>query len=116
MNSIVMQMQNRLSQMKVVGNMSKSADIMKAMNRLVKVEGITETMTALQKEMMKAGIIEEMVDDAMDAADEVDEDAADEEVEKVMDELAGEAFRDAQKAPSGQVQQHKADDKTEEDD
>merc|ERR1719235_717359 len=90
--------------MKVVGNMQKSTDVMKAMNRLVKVEGITETMTAMQKEMCKAGIIEEMVDDAFDAADDVDEDAADEEVQKVLTEIAADAFGGAESAPSGQVQ------------
>jgi charged multivesicular body protein 3 len=37
MNSVVMQMQNQLSQQKLMGTLSKSSDIMKAMNRLVKV-------------------------------------------------------------------------------
>ena len=41
----------------------------------------------------QAGVLEEMVDDAMDALDdEEDEDAADEEVQRVMTELNADVF------------------------
>jgi len=75
MNSVVMQMQNQLSQQKLMGTLSKSSDIMKAMNRLVKVEGISETMQTMQREMCKAGVIEEMVDNAFEALNDEDDEA-----------------------------------------
>ena len=51
-------------------------------------------------------MIEEMVDDAMDFLDDEDaDDAADEEVEKVMEELNAETMGGAQRAPSKQVEQ-----------
>merc|ERR1719405_129076 len=87
MNSVVMQMQNQMAQQKVMGHMVKSTEVMGAMNRLVKVGDIRNTMQAMQKEMMKAGLIDEMIDDQMDDMDEADEEAADEEVMKVMEEL-----------------------------
>ena len=59
--------------------------------------------------LMQAGLIEEMVDDAMEALDdEDDEDAADEEVEKVMQELNADTFAHSSSAPTQQVQQQEA--------
>ena len=113
MNSVVMQMENQLAQRKVTGHLAKSAEVMKGMNRLIKVlfidrathgalphrapptrctaddaghvwlqvHDISATMQEMQKEMCKAGVIEEMVDDAFEALEEdEDADAADEEV------------------------------------
>merc|ERR1719240_2534992 len=80
---------------------------MKMMGKLCKVGEIQATMQEMQKEMMKAGVIEEMVDDAMEALDDDDEeDAADEEVERVMTELNAEKFSGTQAVPTKQpVQQ-----------
>jgi len=109
MNSVVMQMQNQMAQQKVMGHMVKSTEVMGAMNRLVKVGDIRQTMQAMQKEMCKAGLIEEMVDDSMEALDEdADEDAADEEVAKVMEELNADTFANSSSAPTREVQQQEA--------
>ena len=64
---------------KVAGCLEKSTVVMEAMNELVKVPQIQETMRQLSKEMLKAGVIEEMMDDSMEVAlgddDELDEEA-----------------------------------------
>ena len=52
---------------------------------------------------VQAGIIEEMVDDVMDAVDEADEDAADEEVAKILTELNAEAMGGAKSAATHQA-------------
>ena len=88
------------SQQKVTGHMTKSTEVMKMMNKLTRVTEVSQTMQQLQQEMTKAGIIEEMVDGAMEglgASDE--EDAADDEVDKVMAELNAETFSAAASAP-----------------
>jgi len=104
------------AQQKVMGHLAKSTQVMSAMNNLVKVGDIRETMQGMQREMMKAGIIEEMVDDAMEALDdEDDEDAADEEVEKVMQELNAATFADSSSAPTAQVQVQQQETQQEED-
>ena len=59
--------------------MQKSTEVMKMMSKLCKVGEISNAMQAMQQEMLKA-VIEEMVDDAMEALDENDEGAADYEV------------------------------------
>ncbi|EOD07074.1 vacuolar protein sorting protein 24 [Emiliania huxleyi CCMP1516] len=116
MNSVVMQMQNQMSQAKVMGTLTKSADIMKAMNKLVKVEGISETMRNMEQEMTKAGLLEEMMDDAMETfEDEDDEEAADEEVSKVLSEIATQQTGGMAAAPKQAVQAAAKEEEEEED-
>ena len=64
---------------------------------------------------MQAGVIEEMMNDSMDVLDDDSaEEAADEEVQKVLEELNVETMNGAQKAPTKQVEQA-AEDEDEED-
>jgi len=68
----------------------------------------------LTNTLVQAGIMEEMVDDAMDVLDEAeDEDAADEEVMKVLTELNADTMSAAKSAGTHEVQQEQA---TEEED
>jgi charged multivesicular body protein 3 len=66
--------------------------VMKAMNSLVKLPQISQAMMDMSREMMKAGIISEMMEEVMQlilvyVRDDELEEEADEEVEKVMHEL-----------------------------
>ena len=91
------------AQQKVTGHMKKSTEVMKMMGKLIKVGEVSATMQAMQQEMLKAGVIEEMVDDAMEALDgDDDEEEADEEVERVMTELNAENFSKSAAAPTRQ--------------
>jgi charged multivesicular body protein 3 len=89
MNSIVLQMKTQLSQMKMAGSIQKSTEVMKSMQKLIRVPELQKAATELSKEMVKAGIIEEMINETIDGAldDEDTDDIADEEVEKVLMEL-----------------------------
>lgn len=87
LNSVSMQLQQQLSQMKVAGTLKKSADIMRLVNRLIKLPEIAKNVEEMQREMMKAGIIEEMMDDALNVDEEEIEEEAEGEVEKVLFEL-----------------------------
>jgi len=118
MNSVVMQMENQLAQQKLTGHVAKSTEIMKMMNKLTKVSQIAEVMQGMQKEMCKAGVIEEMVDDAFEMMEDQNEEEADEEVERVMTELAADATSGMQSAPTQQpaAQQEQAADEEEEED
>ncbi|BFZ01198.1 hypothetical protein BsWGS_04237 [Bradybaena similaris] len=92
LNSVQMSMKHQLATLRVAGALSKSTEVMQSMQQLVKVPEIHATMREMSKEMMKAGIIEEMMDDAMETLDDDDlEEEADEEVDRVLYELtAGE--------------------------
>jgi charged multivesicular body protein 3 len=89
LNSIGMQLQQMMAQVKVAGTLKKSTEIMKSVNRLVKLPEIGQQMQEMSREMMKAGVIEEMMEDSMDAVldDDGIEEEAEEEVEKVLVEL-----------------------------
>jgi len=86
LNSVAMQLQQNLSMMKLAGVMQKSTQVMAMMNRLVRLPQLNQVMMTMAREMEKAGLIEEIMSDAMGDDDEI-ADAADEEVEKVLDEI-----------------------------
>ncbi|WVZ03832.1 hypothetical protein V8G54_024638 [Vigna mungo] len=77
---------------RTVGHLSKSAEVMKLVNNLMKAPEMAVTMQEFSKEMTKAGVIEEIVNDAVDTAlDSEDiEDEIEEEVDKVLTAIAGE--------------------------
>lgn len=86
LNSVSLQMKNQLATIRVAGSLSKSTEVMQAMQSLVRVPEVAATMRDLSKEMMKAGIIEEMLDETMDSIEDSEEieDEADEEVDKAI--------------------------------
>ncbi|KAI8853380.1 Snf7-domain-containing protein [Chytridium lagenaria] len=82
LNSLVMQLQNQLAAAKVTGTLKKSTEVMKLVNGLVKLPEINMIMPG------NAGIISEMMDDAIDTMDDEGiEEEADAEVDKVLGEL-----------------------------
>ncbi|KAL7420220.1 Vacuolar protein-sorting-associated protein 24 [Cryptotrichosporon argae] len=87
--SVQMQLQHQLSMVKVTGAFQKSTEIMKTTNQLVKLPQLNATMRQMSMEMMKSGIMEEMMEDTLDAINDDDEleEEADAEVDKVLFEL-----------------------------
>ncbi|KAM9786816.1 charged multivesicular body protein 3 [Syngnathus typhle] len=99
LNSVTLSMKNQLSLLRVAGSMQKSTEVMKAMQNLVKIPEIQATMRDLSKEMMKAGIIEEMLEDTFESMEDGEEmeEAAEEEVDNILFEITAGALG---KAPS----------------
>jgi len=89
LNSVQLQMKNQLATLRVAGSLQKSTEVMQAMQSLVRVPEVAATMRDLSKEMMRAGIIEEMLEETMDTLEDQDEleEEAKEEVDKVLWEL-----------------------------
>jgi charged multivesicular body protein 3 len=87
-NSAIMGMQHQLATMKMAGSIQSSNEVMQAMQKLVKVPEIMATMRELSKEMTKAGIITEMIEETMESfePEELEEQAA-KEVDKVLWEV-----------------------------
>ncbi|BGP31865.1 Vacuolar protein-sorting-associated protein 24 [Rhodotorula toruloides] len=87
LNSINMQLGHQLAMVKVTGTLQASTEIMRASNSLIKLPQLSGTMREMSAEMMKAGIMTEMMDDTMETLDEADEELeeeAQEEVDKVL--------------------------------
>ncbi|KAF3844860.1 hypothetical protein F7725_008023 [Dissostichus mawsoni] len=99
MNSVLLSMKNQLALLRVAGALQKSTEVMKAMQNLVKIPEIQGAMRELSKEMMKAGIIEEMLEDTFESMEDGEdmEEAAEEEVDKILFDITAGALG---KAPS----------------
>jgi len=101
LSSVEMQMRNQASQLRLAGSLQKSSEVMKSMQQLVKLPELQKTMMELSKEMTKAGIIEEMVEDTMEMMEDTDEleDDVQTEVDKVLNELTTDVGKKLASAP-----------------
>jgi len=87
MNSVVLQIKEQQATLKMSKAMKQSATVSKLMGRLVKLPELQNTIMTMQREMQKNGLVQEMIDDAMDDAIGVDDDDVDEEIDKVIMEI-----------------------------
>lgn len=89
LNSVDMQMKNQLATLRIAGTLEQSTQVMAAMQNLVKIPEIQATMMEMSREMTKAGIIEEMLEDTFESMEDQEEleDAAQEEVDKILFEV-----------------------------
>ncbi|KAK4644867.1 Vacuolar protein-sorting-associated protein 24 [Podospora pseudocomata] len=89
LTSVQMQVNEAFALRKIEGSIKASVGIMKDVNTLIRLPELAGTMQELSVELMKAGIIEEMVGDALPETEvyEEEEEEAEEEVEKVLGEI-----------------------------
>ncbi|XP_018576258.1 charged multivesicular body protein 3 [Anoplophora glabripennis] len=102
LNSVMLQMKNQLATLRVAGSLQKSTEVMTAMQRLIRVPEVAQTMQEMSKEMMKAGIIEEMLDETMEDLEDTEEmeEAAQSEIDKVLFEITEGKIGEAPLPPS----------------
>ena len=90
-NSIQLQLKAQAGNLKVSGAIQKSTEVLSRMNNLTKITEISSIMQELSRELMKAGIIEEMLEETIDEVTGMDEEEMEEkiadEVEKVLFEV-----------------------------
>ncbi|KAK4543598.1 hypothetical protein LTR36_005493 [Oleoguttula mirabilis] len=98
--SVGMQVNEAFAMRKIEGSIKNSTGIMKDVNSLVRLPELMGTMRELSQELVKAGIIEEMVSDTLDN-DELLED--DEEAETEVDKVLSEVLKDRVQTPAAQV-------------
>jgi charged multivesicular body protein 3 len=91
LQSVQMQVNEAFSVRKIEGSLKASTGIMKDINTLVRLPELTGTMQELSQELMKAGIIEEMVGDML--PDDQLLEGEDEEVESEVDKVLGEILK-----------------------
>ncbi|KAI9728180.1 MAG: Vacuolar protein-sorting-associated protein 24 [Chrysothrix sp. TS-e1954] len=92
LQSVGMQVNEAFSVRKIEGSIKASTGIMKDVNTLVKMPELTGTMRELSQELVKAGIIEEMVGDSLPDNELLD--GEDEEAESEVDKVLGELLQD----------------------
>ena len=92
LSSIQMQMKEQFATYKLSGTMQRSTVILKSVNSLVRLPELATSMQQFSRELMQAGVIEEMVSDAyedMGLEDDALEEEADEEINRVLGEVTG---------------------------
>jgi len=99
--SVGMQVNEAFAMRKIEGSIKASVGIMKDVNMLVRLPELTGTMRELSQELVKAGIIEEMVGDSLPNNDILEDE--DEEAEAEVDKILGEVLRDKVSAPGTQL-------------
>ncbi|KAF2691346.1 hypothetical protein K458DRAFT_382909 [Lentithecium fluviatile CBS 122367] len=120
LQSVQMQVNEAFSVRKIEGSIRASTGIMKDVNSLVRLPELTGTMRDLSAELMKAGIIEEMVGDTLPDNEllEDEEEEAEGEVEKVLSEIlkdrlpAGKASEEG--LPSAPVEEEEVEEENQE--
>ncbi|CCH46001.1 Charged multivesicular body protein [Wickerhamomyces ciferrii] len=107
LDSVGMQIDESFGMLKLQENMKLSSGIMKEVNSLVKLPELTGTMRDLSQELVKSGIINEMVGDTVDLLDENDEledEEVDEEVNKIISDLTKDKFNKIDNAPDTKLE------------
>jgi charged multivesicular body protein 3 len=112
-----MQVTEAFAVRKIEGSIRSSVGIMKDVNSLVRLPELTGTMRELSQELVKAGIIEEMVGDSLPEEMEDDEEEAETEVDKVLGEILQDRMGKVGATPSTPtpVQEPAAEEEEEED-
>lgn len=101
LSSVQMQVNEAFALRKIEGSIKASVGVMKDLNTLVSLPGLAMTMRDLSVELMKAGVIEEMVGEVLpvDGEGEWEEE---EEAEGEVDKVLGEILKDKMEK-AGQV-------------
>lgn len=102
MGSVGFALQHSIAMIKLQGVISKSNEVMVAMNQLVNLPEMQATMGTFAREMERAGLIDELVADTMEgiSGDDI-ETEADKEADKIVQEIMAEVLAPAGIAPTG---------------
>ncbi|KXS18609.1 hypothetical protein M427DRAFT_67645 [Gonapodya prolifera JEL478] len=108
LNSIGYQLNEMLAQTKLAGALQKSSQLMHAVNKVINLPEISHQMRELQRELVRAGVTDELMsetlDTAIDGADgEELEEEADMEVDRVLWEVTNGLLGQALPTPSASV-------------
>jgi charged multivesicular body protein 3 len=89
LDSIQMQVNEAFAVRKIEGSLKASTKVMRDVNMLTKLPELTNTMQLLSQELMKAGIIEEMVGDMLPDDELLEEEETEAEINKAIKDALG---------------------------
>ncbi|CAJ2511677.1 Uu.00g073020.m01.CDS01 [Anthostomella pinea] len=109
LSSVQMQVNEAFAVRKIEGSIRASVGVMKDVNSLIRLPALAGTMQELSVELMKAGVIEDMIGDTLPVDDdglfEDDEAEADGEVDRVLGEILKGRMDKSGSLPSAPVAQ-----------
>lgn len=117
LDALDMQIAESLRNYRLAKTIKASGEMMKTMNKLVKLPQLQETVKAMSKEMAYAGFVSESLNDAIDGAVDMEDydELADEAVEQVLLEICGDTLSEAATVPLSRVQKEERQTEDEED-
>ena len=98
LESVGFQVKEAFAMRKIQASIKNSTEIMKDVNTLVKLPEISGTMRELSQELVRAGIIEEMVGDSLPDNELLE--GEDEEAETEVDKVLSEILKDRVQTPA----------------
>ncbi|CAL8129557.1 unnamed protein product [Orchesella dallaii] len=89
LSSILMHVQEQLAILRASGSLQKSTQVMQAVAALIQIPQLAHTMKELSKQMIKAGIMEEIINETVESLEyqEELEGAADGEIDEILWEI-----------------------------
>jgi charged multivesicular body protein 3 len=89
LDSIQMQVNEAFAVRKIEGSLKASTKVMREVNMLTRLPELTSSMQLLSQELMKAGIIEEMVGDMLPDDELLEDDETEAEINKAIRDALG---------------------------
>lgn len=114
LDSITMSINEQWSMNKLTDSMKSLTGIMKDVNQLINLGVVLGTMQELQKELTKAGIINEMMEDMtdLDVEDEELESESQDEIDKIIQNLSESKFSKVEETPKNKLDNEKEEPQT----
>lgn len=106
LQSIGMRIEEAYKVQMLTKQMAESTGLMREVNALVRLPQLRSSMMELEKELMRSGMISEMVDETLESVNEVDEqedEAITEEVDKIVEQYANEKFSKVGNVPTEEL-------------
>ena len=105
LQSLSHQMDTMIANKQLIESMKNISKIMPTLNRQIKLPELQRIMQKFDEEQQKMSLKQEIIDDTMDNAFDHDEDAEDELVAKVLDEIGIEMETNLENVPNKQLKQ-----------
>ncbi|CAG61819.1 VPS24 [Nakaseomyces glabratus] len=105
LESVSMKIDEAFRMRTLSNQMASSTGLMMEVNSLVRLPQLQGTMIELEKELMKSGIISEMIDETMESIGDTDElnDEVDEEVNKIVEQYTSEKLAKVENVPTTEL-------------
>lgn len=105
LDALDMQIGESLRNYRLAKTIKASGEMMKTMNKLIKLPQMQESVKAMSKEMAYAGFVSESLNDAIDGAVDMEDydELADEAVDQVILEICGDTLSEAATVPLSRV-------------
>ncbi|AGO10501.1 AaceriABR049Cp [[Ashbya] aceris (nom. inval.)] len=105
LQSVGMKIEEAFHMNKMQQTMAQSTGLMREVNSLVSVPQLRSTMMELEKELVRSGIVSEMVNDSLENIDmTIDDEEVDEQVEQIVMQYTGAKFNAVDNVPETQLE------------